>query len=264
MLVSCFCDESGKLQNTPTSAFAAVAGWENQFQEFEREWKRKLRGSGLDCLTMKEALNHRRPLSHRQPALGLENRITALMPFVECIRRHLEMVVGVGVDSDSFRSMPDNLRDSLPKDPNLLGFILVLFEVLQYVDADDSLHIVTDDEERLAVPMFKLYRAAKRSYVDVRRKLAGVAFADDEIFVPLQAADMVSSLIRREVDLHFRADQYDYKPLYDALCDPQGRDKLCAANVLLVGKRDFGGLAQEFSDLRRRYPDGNLLLQNLR
>jgi hypothetical protein len=137
-------------------------------------------------------------------------------------------------------------------------------EVLQYVDPNDNLSIVVDDAEEVAAGMLALYRIVKTKYSDVRRQVSAVTFADDEVFVSLQAADMVSSLIRREAQVHFIGEPYDYKPLYESLCDPRGNDKLCAANCLFVGKQDFMVLAEDFSKLKRKYPDGKPRLRDLR
>src|SRR5690349_5075359 len=118
MVISCFCDESGKFRDKRVTVFAGLALLEDHAADFEREWRRNLYRVGLEVLSMKEAGRYNRPLSPRVDAIGLENRIEALMPFVELVRRHFEVIVTTATNTDDFNSAPDHVRAILGPNPH--------------------------------------------------------------------------------------------------------------------------------------------------
>jgi hypothetical protein len=79
MVISAYFDESGKFQN-PLISLAGVAGNQQDLIAFYGAWGKQLKVNGLQFLTMKEALNHKRPLSAKVKVLGVENRTLALYP----------------------------------------------------------------------------------------------------------------------------------------------------------------------------------------
>jgi hypothetical protein len=185
MMISSFFDESGKFKDQSTISFAGVAGTAGDMNAFGAEWLRHLRLNGLKALTMKDALNSRRALSAKRPALGVANRLDALMPFVECIRKYVQGVVGVAVDVGAFKKTPDHLRQTWGDDPHFMAFAGTLLEVMKPLKTKDNLNIICDDEEKVALPMYKLYRRVKLVYTDTKGYLASLSFADDEVFYGL-------------------------------------------------------------------------------
>lgn len=86
--ISGFFDESGKFKDRDVIAFGGVAAQTILFdQYFAEEWRFLLNVCGLESLTVKEAFNVRRPLSDKLPALGIDERIKALLPFILCVRK---------------------------------------------------------------------------------------------------------------------------------------------------------------------------------
>jgi hypothetical protein len=98
----------------------------------------------------------------------------------------------------------------LGDDPFFTAFLRMLIEVLNLTHPNDRLTFICDDDEQMALPMYKLYRRVKLVDPDARSKLKGLCFADDEYLFALQAADMISFLIRREADKRFFNTPYDY------------------------------------------------------
>ncbi len=90
-------------------------------------------------------------------------------------------------------------------------------EILELTSPDDKITFICDDEEQMAEPMYKLYRRVKLVYPGAREKLKGLCFADDEYLFLLQAADLTSSLIRREGGKKFLNESYDHERLFAAL-----------------------------------------------
>lgn len=82
---------------------------------------------------------------------------------------------------------------------------------------EDKLSLICDDDEGTALNCYRLYRRIKKVLPDLRPKLVSLAFADDEVFVPLQAADFLSSLARLDALRKFHRQYYEYLPLFNEL-----------------------------------------------
>lgn len=208
--INAFFDESGKFKDHAVVSFGGVASPAVEINPFAEDWGRYLYMNGLKCLTMKEALNANRPLSEKNPALGFDARVEALLPFIGCMRKHLQVIVGIALDVDAFKKLPSHYHQFLGDDPFFTAFLRMLIEALNLTHPNDRLTFICDDDEQMALPMYKLYRRVKLVDPDARSKLKGLCFADDEYLFALQAADMISFLIRREADKRFFNTPYDY------------------------------------------------------
>ena len=131
MMISAFCDESGKFDSEPAVSFAAVAGTPAEFSDFHDEWQRHLRLNGLKVLTMKRALNATKRLSESRSALGCANRIDALLPFIECIRKRLQNIVTVAVDVEAYKNAPSVIQGIWTQDPHFLAFTRTVIALLK-------------------------------------------------------------------------------------------------------------------------------------
>jgi hypothetical protein len=92
MAIQAFLDESGKFQNQQSISFGGVATPYGRIDSFVEDWDQLLIAAGIATLSMKSALRLDVPLSERTPATGLVKRFDALMPFIECIRKHMMFV----------------------------------------------------------------------------------------------------------------------------------------------------------------------------
>ncbi len=246
-MISAFLDESGKFEDRSSISLAAVAGSQGDFTALGNCWRQQLLLNGLKMLTMKEALNARRPLSEKNPSLGVEERIKALLPFALCIRKHVQNVVGFAVDVEAFKSTPSHLRQVWGDDPIFLAFARTLVAIMEPLAPEDFISIICDDEEKVALPMYKLYRRIKIVYKDARRRLGSLSFADDEHLMALQAADFIASLLRLESDRTFRGTDYDYRVLWEIFKTREGTDRLWG----------FGGAFVD-ADTLKRISEGEL------
>lgn len=234
MLISAFFDESGKFRDKSTISFCGVADGTNDFGPFANAWTRELSRCGLKSLTMKEALNANRPLSKKRPAKGTEKRIEALMPFIECIRRHIGVVCSFAVDVKAFKAAPSEIRRLWGDNPHYFVFIRALMYVCEIVRSGDHISIVCDDEEETALEMYKQYRRVKMVWPVARAKCAALTFADDEVFVELQAADMIASLARLVARNALHGEPNDYLALHEGLKQASGNDKLWAFDSAII------------------------------
>jgi hypothetical protein len=126
-------------------------------------------------------------------ALGATERSKALLPFIECIKRNCELVIGCAIDVEAFAGASPEAHKQLTKDPYYASFLVNIVEVLKYLgESDTAINIICDDDENTAERTLKLYRKIKLVYE--RKRFPSISFADDEFFPSLQAADMVSPL----------------------------------------------------------------------
>jgi hypothetical protein len=160
------------------------------------------------------------PLSEKNPALGTDKRIAALLPFVGCVRKHLEVVTGVAIDVAAFKGLPSHYFQIFGDDPFYTAFLRAVLDVLGLVDEREKVSLICDDEEQMALPMYKLYRRVKLVDPQAHEKLAAISFADDRFLFGLQAADLLAWLLRRESGKMFHGTHYEYEPVFDAMTIP--------------------------------------------
>jgi hypothetical protein len=259
MMISAFCDESGKFDSEPAVSFAAVAGTPAEFSEFHDEWQRHLRLNGLKVLTMKRALNATKRLSQKRSALGCANRIDALLPFIECIRKRLQNIVTVAVDVEAYKNAPSVIQGIWTQDPHFLAFTRTVIALLKPLRERDTINIICDDEEKTALPVYRLYRRIKLIYADARSRLASLSFADDEVFSALQAADMVASFMRLEAKKRFTNEDYEYAKLWKSLGSPKKDDRLWGFGGSFVGKVELSKLAADEARAKKAHADRRLV-----
>jgi len=242
--VNVFLDESGKFKDHAVVSFSGVIGSHKAFQEFGICWAHCLQDAGIEMLTAKEAFNGNRALSTKNPALG-EGRISALMPFIMCIRKHLMAVRGVSVDVPAFKSLPNHYFKILGDDPFFTAFLRAVLDAVSFVEEGDRLTLVCDDEEQMALPMYKLYRRIKLVDPNTRDKLSAICFADDRFLFGLQAADLVASLLRRESGKVFHGSEYGYGPLFAALvAQPDDSERISSVGFAFCDRTKLFAVAE--------------------
>jgi Protein of unknown function (DUF3800) len=260
VVISAFFDESGKFRDHSMVSLSGVAGLSEDFSAFNDDWRRELYRAGLKTLTMKETLRVDLPLSKKRPAKGIKNRIDDLLPFVKCIRTHLKLVICMAVDVEAFKALPSDAQRDLGNNPHYVAFTRILLEILEPIKKEDALSIICDDEEETALPMYKLYRKVKLAWKDAKERLAALCFADDQVFVQLQAADMVASLTRLDARQKLRGDANPFGPLFEAFSKPEESDKLWGFNTVIAGKDTLVSIARDLKAVRQKYgQDVNLL-----
>jgi Protein of unknown function (DUF3800) len=243
-----YFDESGKFKDHQVVSFGGVVGEASHMQPFYEEWHKCLFQNNLPVLTMKEALRHNRPLSEKNPALGAAARTEALLPFIRCIRKHLLAITGIALDVPAFRALPSHFHQLLGDDPFFTAFLRMLIEIVDMARDGDKLMMVCDDEEAMAEPMYKLYRRVKLIHPKSRDALRSLCFGDDEYMHALQAADCVSSIIRREADRRFFGTPYDYEGLFAEMTREPNRDQgemIWACNIAFADRTMLTKLAED-------------------
>lgn len=245
--IASYFDESGKFKDHTVVSFGGVAVPADQQDAFHQEWERLLLLNGLEALTAKQALRHKYPLSDDNPVLGAEERAKAITPFISAIRKHFWIIKCVAVDVSAFSSLPSRYHQILGDDPFFTAFLRMLLEIIKSTHPEDKLMMVCDDEEQMAEPMYKLYRRVKIVYPEARDKLKSITFGDDEWMYALQAADLVSSLVRLEAAKRFSGTAYDYEGLFAEITKkPDSTEKICACGIGFLDRPMLENMAKNF------------------
>ncbi len=217
-----FLDESGKFKDHKVVSFCGLAAEVGRMRQFSDEWERLLRRYELPSLTMKRALRINVKLSPQIKAQSPQERIEALKPFADCIREYAEVGIAIAIDVDAYSALSVEAKKRLggSDDPHYLAFMQGVLGVIKYIPDGDKISIVCDDDESTALNCYKLYRRMCRIEQSARESLVALTFANDDVFVPLQAADFISSLVRYEAHRRFNGKRYDFLPLLRHLTAP--------------------------------------------
>lgn len=216
--IGAFFDESGKLKDHGVVSIGCVAGFVERFNSgFADEWEALLNYYGVRVISGKKVLNHHIPLSQKRPCLGIEERTDALLSFIRCMRRHVQLITGLATDAHEFKKLPSHFFEVYGNDPIFMTFVRTVMHVTEFTPDRSKISMICDDDEGTALHFFRLYRRVKKVWPDAKRKFGGISFVDDRYLFGVQAADLVASIVRYEADLEINGTPYDYKPLYDAL-----------------------------------------------
>ncbi len=244
--VTTFFDESGKFKDHDVVCFGGVASYAEDIARFAQEWGRLLAINGIKEFSAKDAFNPRRPLGKKNSAIGVRKRTGALRPFIRCIRNNLLVVTGVTVDVPAFNELPSHLYQIYGKDPAFMAFMRALLYVLDFTPPKDKISFICDDEEQMALPFYRMYRRIKKIWPGAKEKLAAISFVDSSVLWGVQAADLVSALMRLEAGrLWFKKD-YNYRTLFKQLSTTpswNSRERIQQCDIAFVAKKNLQGVA---------------------
>jgi hypothetical protein len=257
-ILHCYFDESGKHKDHPVVTFSGVCITQSKLQQFDDAWNALLRQYGMPWLHMKEVSQLSRKICDKMPYRQSEgDRNAALVPFADCINRHFEYGLIQAMDVEGFNSLSKNARFKLGNttDPYYIAFVRGLLELVNYVQGDDKLSIICDDDKATAWDCYRHYRGICRVHAEVRDKTVSLTFADDKYFPALQAADMLAFLSRLEAKMRFYGIPYSFRKIYLTLTDQReaGNTEWRAA---FIDKDKFQGLSDAIDKKPSKRPAG--------
>jgi hypothetical protein len=150
---------------------------------------------------------------------SLDERIDALLPFADCINDNLEIGLVQAWDVKGYNKLSMEVKKYLggSHDPYQLAFIRGLLELKNYTGKEDVVNVICDDDEVTAWDTYMHFRAIFRAFPEIKDRFVGISFAKSQHYTPLQAADMVAFLVRREAAACFWNKPNEYKRLGDYL-----------------------------------------------
>jgi hypothetical protein len=193
-------------------------------------------------------------LGKKNAALGLENRIDALLPFIACIRKYLGVAIGCWVDVKAFRSLPGHFFQVYGHDPVYMAFARTILQVAEFTPDRDGLALVCDEDEETAISFYRLYRRIKKVMPDVKRKLAAISFCDDNAVFGVQAADFIASMVRLDALARRDKKKHQYRLLFKALtANPEKHERIWFCGIAKGDKRALTQTARDTTkDLKKR------------
>jgi hypothetical protein len=214
-----FFDESGKFKDKRVISLAGVCGSGNSLEQFNDKWNHLLRHNKMDCLHMQQALRQNAPLSPTIRKQTVNERIEALKPFASCIADNLNLGIGMVVEVEEYKNWSREAKRKVggSEDPAYVAFIRTLMEISDYFGEDSRISIVCDHDNQTAWNFLEIYKRLKHLFPKYRKSLIAITFADDNHFPALQAADMISSLLRLEASRLSGIHPFDFLPLYEHL-----------------------------------------------
>lgn len=217
-----YFDESGKYHDKKVVTFCGVCAPAQKMQSLEEDWNSLLRKYEMPYLHMQQALRLSKPLSKKIKAHSAPERIDALKPFADCIREHVELGIAITVDVDAYAAMSVEGRRRLggSPDPHYLAFMSGIMGPVLYVQEQDFVSLICDDNEETAINCFQFYRRIRKLHKPAHDKLVSISFAQDKQFPALQSADFIASLVRLEAHRQFERRPYDYRELFLHLIAP--------------------------------------------
>jgi hypothetical protein len=215
-----FCDEGGKYQTGPVVSFAGVAVSPSRLETFNNDWNSLLRSYDLESIHMRvlaDVYSAHGPKFPRDQTV--DQRIEALLPFADCINKHLEIGLIETWDVAGHVALPVAAKARIggSDDPHYLAFVRGILQIVEHLDADDRINVICDDDLVKAWDCYLHYRAVCAAMPELRKKFASLSFARDENFPALQAADMVAFLSRLEASNRFHGKVNEWLRLFEHL-----------------------------------------------
>lgn len=195
-----YFDESGKLAD---SDFICLCGylWDDASNQFADEWRHELHRLGIPFLHTTALFARREPYER----LGWtdDRRDDALGLLAQAINRHALVGIGCAVDAKHYRTMSPQQRNLMggrhPEDFIFHRLLKIINDIFEEWGQRQPVSLIFDWEERFAPKCLSALVTLRKHKTTARQNIASIGFADDVIFPPLQAADMLAFATRRHL-----------------------------------------------------------------
>lgn len=192
-----YFDESGKWHDR--DGHICLCGFVSDgdhWNLFETEWVGLLKKHGFPVIHMNQFYAQCR-------ARGWDdNKANAVLTeFVDKIRERVQFGFGIAVEGRYFRHRFE-IAGKPPKDPKRFythRLLRRMREALIEPGYPTSVAITFDEDEEFSIACYQIISRLRRDHPEVRKMVSSIAFADDRIFTPLQAADILAYLSRERL-----------------------------------------------------------------
>lgn len=202
MLQTCL-DETGKWKDK----HLAFAGWISDGQRwevFQQEWARVFAGFvGVTSIHMSELMRPESAIRYQDHTFR-EDRPRELLieRCIEVVQKNTLEVVACGVDCDAYNTvLSSTSKKRIGRDAHVFVFRRVMKHIVDRlgdIGWPYPTSLIFDDNRGYGSTCYELYSNARESRPEWRKKLGSICFVDDEIYPPVQAADMLAWLTRRQ------------------------------------------------------------------
>jgi len=200
VMTGCF-DDSGK-ESEITNRFVCLAGYvagDLNWTDFAQLWIHSLVKHNISCIHMKDLI----PIQGEYKKLGWDvlKRNEVLTDFIDIIKDTDLIGVGVGVDANTWRTLPKELTR---EHGNAMEFCLqrvsrLIVDRLSKAAPRDLLSLIFDCDIEFASRRFNIFSWVREHNAVAAQYFASIAFANPLYYVGLQAADFVAWLTRKQL-----------------------------------------------------------------
>jgi hypothetical protein len=208
-------DESGKMADSDFVCLSAYIAGDDAWNKFSEEWANLLRFHDIPYVHMKEAMALSGP--YEKKGWDTAKRNSVLAEFALIIRKTIWAGFGVAVDAKYFRQMPSEARKKMG-DAQIFCFqrmIHLVIQKLREVGYEPRISMVFDDSEEYSTRCYRVWSRLRVLRPEIRDRIPAITFADDRVFNPLQAADMLAWESNKS--LRLRAANEEQRPQLRAL-----------------------------------------------
>jgi hypothetical protein len=195
--VQAYFDESGHFADTDFVCLTGYIAEDAQWQAFCDAWKVCLRSHKVSSIHMKDFMRRQ----GQYVSLGWTDaeRDDALSEFVNIIRANTWGAFAVGFDTKHFRTLPGLLQAKVG-DPHMFCFQRLMRRVVDTLTAsgyEPTVSVMFDDHQLYSRECYSHWSELRARQPEMRRRIPCISFGDDEIYFPLQGADILAWLSNR-------------------------------------------------------------------
>jgi len=195
--VHAFFDESGKFHDHDFICIAGYIAEDPNWDAFCKQWQSLLKKHRLQTIHMTDLM----ALKGEYKGLGWseENKVSVVKDFIGAIRDNVLAGFAVGLDAKYYRSMMKETKKRFQ--PQVFCFARLIKLLMNRLNAwgwTEPISSVFDDCRQYSMKCYSALCDIKEKHGEVRKLIASITFADDEVFYPLQAADLLAYATRQE------------------------------------------------------------------
>jgi hypothetical protein len=192
-----FLDESSNFGKQDFVCVAGYIGGDEDWASFAKEWRLLLDKHHIASLHTADFLAGEG--EYKKLKLEIPEREAVIKEFIGAIRKHIPAGIGVGIDTAHFRAITSSERKRIKPEVFCFQRILKLVTLrLREWKIDEPYHLFFDDVEHYAMKLYSFLCDLKRIDPEARKQISVIAFGRDEIWPPLQAADLLCCATARE------------------------------------------------------------------
>jgi len=191
MFIGAF-DESGQLSDTAHVVFGGWAASPANWESISEQWEDRLKGKPSH-LKMAEAMRLQGPFK----GWGEVKRDALLLDLGRIVE---SLAVGASgmVDCKAFKALRREHQKALKDKPVYCAFEACVKSLMKF-KPEVPFALYCDDSTAYAERVLSLYHRMKEKTPEFKGRCTHIAFADDEKFIPIQAAEMLSYSLRARI-----------------------------------------------------------------
>lgn len=201
-------DESSDATKTEVFAVGALIGSDVQWAWLEEQWNKVLVRTGIsyfrtaDCVGVDGQFLKFRKVPERPTQDELATALEVRNELIDIIIDSRVSGIGVAVDMPAFYRVADSRQKlkAFGEDPYYHCYITAMTQIGMMLKDDlpqDYSAFGFDETEEHQDELISVYRDFKQKNPDIAPRMTTLAPFDDKIFIPIQAADVVASAVRR-------------------------------------------------------------------